>query len=77
MVHIEHYLPQPHPLKATFQQHHIPQIALSNFLSDRLKIRVSQSRIAQWLNGYDPIPSHIEAELEELAAQISFSGGES
>jgi len=55
MVHIKQYLPQPHPLKETFKQHQIPQIALSNFLCDRLKIHVSQSRIAQWLNGYNPI----------------------
>lgn len=75
MLDLRQYLPKSHPLKATFRQHRIPQILLSNFLRDRLRIRVSQPQVAQWLNGYSKIPEHVETELQTLADQISSAGG--
>lgn len=74
MFNLGKYKPKVHPLKKTFQQHQIPQIVISNFLRDRLKIKVSQPAVAQWLNGYTKIPEHIEAELQSLADQISSHG---
>jgi hypothetical protein len=68
---VKQYYPKPHPTKKTFQQLQIPQIVVSNFLKDRLRIRVSQARVSQWLNGYNPIPEHIEKELQSLADQAS------
>jgi hypothetical protein len=76
MLDIQQYQPKPHPLKKEFQRLQISQIVLSNFLRKQLHIRTSQSRISQWLNGYDPIPEHIETELQNLLSKISSQGAE-
>ena len=70
MISLEQYQPVPHPLKETFRQRQISQIVLSNYLRDRLRINVSQSLVAQYLNGYVQIPEHIEVELESLAREL-------
>jgi len=76
MLDLQQYQPTPHPLKKKFQHLKISQIVLSNFLRDRLQIHTSHSRVSHWLNGYDPMPKHVEMALQNLAVQISSQGAE-
>ena len=61
---LQKFYPTPHPLKKIFEQHHVSQITLANYLN------CSQSRVSQYLCGYSPIPEHIEVKLRKLANEI-------
>jgi len=74
-MQLENYLPKPHPLHSTFKKLQIPQIALANYLAERLGIHISQARVSQWLTRYYPIPKHIEEELQALADQVTARKG--
>ena len=63
-INLDDFKPKPHRLKPFFQRKRIPQIVIAKFLE------VSQSRIAQWLNGYCEMPGHMEQRLTELAGQL-------
>ncbi|MEJ2731689.1 MAG: hypothetical protein P8185_24795 [Deltaproteobacteria bacterium] len=67
----QEYFPQDHPLKEKFREYKFPQVAVRNFLRQHLKIQISTSRLAQFLNGYDNLPANIEDALNGLADQLA------
>ena len=68
-INLADFEPKPHRLKPLFQRSRIRQIVLAKFLA------VSQSQIAQWLNGYREMPEDVERRLIALTRQFSAAPG--
>jgi hypothetical protein len=63
-VELDRFRPRPHPFRAFFLRHRIPQIVVANYVG------CSQSTISQLLRGYRPMPPEVEDRLLMLVNSV-------